>query len=184
MSPPEVWGPAIWTLFHTLADKINPEAYPIVIKSMFPMIINICKFLPCPDCSIHASNFLAKVDINKHKNKEDFKILFYLFHNSVNARKKKKLFPYSDIGMYSKYNLVNVVRNFILKYNTTGNMKLLTESFQRKLIIGNFIKWFQQNSNAFIEPKIEPNIEQVAEITNETNETNANTNNNNNTTSV
>ena len=28
MSPPEVWGPPIWTLFHVLAEKINERAYP------------------------------------------------------------------------------------------------------------------------------------------------------------
>ena len=45
MSPPEVWGPAVWTLFHTLIEKMNPNAYPYVIGSMFTMFTRICKFL-------------------------------------------------------------------------------------------------------------------------------------------
>jgi hypothetical protein len=41
MPPPEVWGPAVWTLFHTLAEKINVNAYPAVFPSLFNMIIKI-----------------------------------------------------------------------------------------------------------------------------------------------
>lgn len=174
MSPPEVWGPAIWTLFHTLAEKINPDTYSIVVHSMFSMIVKICKYLPCPDCSTHASNFLAKVDINRHKTKEEFKTLFYVFHNSVNARNKKKLFLYSDLKIYANYNLVNVVKNFISKYNTNGNMKLLTETFQRKFVISAFLKWFHFHHTAFVQPK----IQEINTITNNNINTDVNTDTN------
>jgi hypothetical protein len=81
MSPPEVWGPAVWTLFHTLGEKINEEAYPYVSNELFKLIVRICKFLPCPECSTDASNFLAKIKISELKTKTDFKNTFYLFHN-------------------------------------------------------------------------------------------------------
>ena len=62
MSPPEVWGPAIWLLFHTLSERISEEAYPYISKQLFMQIVNICKFLPCPDCSTDAGIFLAKIN--------------------------------------------------------------------------------------------------------------------------
>ena len=153
MSPPEVWGPAIWTLFHTLSEKINEDAYPYLINSMFLIIVKICKYLPCPECSIHASDFLARIKINDYKTKEQFKNMLYLFHNWVNVKKRKNLFNYELMNKYSHTNLINVVNNFVLKYNTKGNMKLLAESFQRSFVIKDFLSWFKVNSRAFITRK-------------------------------
>ena len=70
MSPPEVWGPAVWTLFHTLAEKIDENAYPHLVNSLFNVIVRICKFLPCPECAKDASNFLAKINIKEINKKE------------------------------------------------------------------------------------------------------------------
>ncbi len=153
MSPPEIWGPAVWTLFHTLAEKLNPNAYNQVIPSLFSMIVQICKVLPCPDCSRDASIFLAKIKISDYKTKHDFKNMLYLFHNYVNAKKRKPLYNYANMNKYSNLNLLYVVNNFIAKYNTKGNMKLLSESFQRGFVIKNFIEWFNRVKFAFIEFK-------------------------------
>ena len=118
MSPPEVWGPAVWTLFHTLAEKINDDAYPFISHSLFNMIVRICKFLPCPECSIDASNFLAKIKISDIKTKTEFKNTFYVFHNWVNAKKRKPIFNYSNISNYGRYNLIKIFNNFIDNYQT------------------------------------------------------------------
>ena len=64
MSPPEVWGPAVWTLFHTLIEKVNDQAYPFIKVQLFGQIRRICGFLPCPECSSDATIFLAKVNVN------------------------------------------------------------------------------------------------------------------------
>ena len=154
MSPPEVWGPAVWTLFHTLIEKMNPDAYPHVINSMFGMIVRICKFLPCPDCSNDASNFLAKIKLNNYKTKNEFKNMLYLFHNWVNAKKRKQLYNHSHLVKYANLNLIYVINNFISKYNTKGNMKLLTESFQRTFVVKDFLNWFKSYSRAFVQPAI------------------------------
>jgi hypothetical protein len=154
MSPPEVWGPAVWSLFHTLIEKLNPDAYPHVISSMFSVIVRICKFLPCPDCSNDASKFLAKITLNNYKTKSEFKNMLYLFHNWVNAKKRKPLYNHSHLDKYANLNLVHVINNFITKYNTKGNMKLLTESFQRNFVIKDFLSWFKAYSRAFVKPVI------------------------------
>jgi hypothetical protein len=157
MSPPEVWGPPVWRLFHTLIEKMNPNAYTHVINSMFNMIVAICKFLPCPECSADASNFLAKIDLKNYKTKDEFKNMLYLFHNYVNAKKRKPLYNYANMPKYNNLNIVHVINDFIAKYNTKGNMKLLSESFHRTFVVKEFIKWFKRHSRAFItiqSPKI------------------------------
>jgi len=150
MSPPEVWGPAIWTLFHALAEKVHSKAYPLVRNSLFATIVQICKVLPCPDCSRDASQFLAKLRVTDYKTKLEFKNMLYIFHNWVNAKKRKPLFNYAHMQKYSNANLQYVVKNFISKYNTKGNMKLLTEAFQRSFVLRNFLAWFRGNSAAFM----------------------------------
>lgn len=150
MSPPEVWGPAVWKLFHTLIEKLKPEMYSKVIPSMFNMIIKICKVLPCPTCSHDASNFLAKIKLTDYTSKQEFKNMLYLFHNWVNAKKNKPLYNYSNIDKYSTLKLGDVVNNFVVKYNTKGNMKLLADSFQRQFIIKDLMNWLISNRTAFV----------------------------------
>ena len=89
MSPPAVWGPAVWGLFHTLSEKINEHSYNSIYKQLFLQFQKISAFLPCPECSRDASIFLGKIKIGNLKSKNDFKNLFYLFHNYVNAKKRK-----------------------------------------------------------------------------------------------
>jgi len=150
MPVPEVWGPAVWSLFHTLAEKVNPSAYPYIAKQLFNLIVRICRFLPCPECSTDASNFLAKIKIENLKTKDDFKQTFYLFHNYVNAKKRKPMFNFGSLSVYQRYRLIPIVNNFIACYNTKGNMKLLSESFQRQFVIKDFKNWFSANIKAFI----------------------------------
>lgn len=154
MSPPEVWGPAVWTLFHTLIEKLNHNAYPYVATSLFGMIVRICKLLPCPECSKDASKFLAKINLKDYKTKDEFKNMLYLFHNYVNAKKRKQLYNYSNLGRYAGFNLVFVINNFIDKYNTKGNMSLLAESFQRSFVVKDLVTWFKTYARAFIQPTI------------------------------
>ena len=149
MPAPNIWGPPIWTLFHTLAEKINEEDFTRLIPQMFGLIKRICLYLPCPDCSQHATQFLAKLKPEQIASKVDFKNTLYLFHNMVNVRKKKPLFNYGNINAYQELNIVRVYNNFIAVYNTKGNMNLLTESFQRELIIKDLKKWLTTNHNSF-----------------------------------
>jgi hypothetical protein len=152
MSPPEVWGPAVWRLFHTLSERLNDNAYNALSPHLFGFFVRICKFLPCPDCSNDASIFLAKIRFSDIKNKIEFKNTFYLFHNWVNAKKRKPLFNYGNINIYSKYRLVDVLNDFYAKYQTKGNMKLLTESFQRQFVIKDFNNWIKHTITAFVPP--------------------------------
>lgn len=146
MSPPEVWGPPIWTLFHALSSQLNN---PDLIKPLFTYIQRICRFLPCPECSEDATTFLRNVRLTDLKTVEDLSKTLYLFHNHVNRKKKKTLYNYSDMSKYKSYNLIAVFRNFIRVYNTRGNMNMITEDFQRNMIIADFKKWLGTNISSF-----------------------------------
>jgi hypothetical protein len=146
MSPPEVWGPPIWTLFHTLSCRLNN---PDLIKPLFVYIQRICRFLPCPECSEDATKFLRNVRLTDVKTVEDLSKALYLFHNHVNRKKKKTLYSYSEMSKYKLYNLIVVFNNFVRVYNTRGNMKMISEEFQRNMIIADFKKWLGTNITSF-----------------------------------
>lgn len=147
MSPPEVWGPAVWILFHTLAEKVDETNFNKIKLSLFNIIKLICKNLPCPYCADDATRFLEQTNIYNVKSKQDFKNLIYIFHNRVNYKKKKNLLNFKDLDdLYKLKNLSKVIINFSQKYHTKGNMQLLNESFQRQLVIKEFNKWMKDNS--------------------------------------
>jgi len=149
MSPPEVWGPPTWTLFHTLAEKIKEDAPAQIFEKMFLMIKMICKNLPCPYCATDATKFLNNINLGDIKTKKQFKDMIYLFHNYVNNKKKKPLFNYINMQNYNNHNLIVSSNNFIRVYHTRGNMQQLSESFQRQLVIKTFKKWIRENIHYF-----------------------------------
>jgi hypothetical protein len=150
MPPPEVWGPATWTLLHVLAEKVNDVIYPRIVGQMFDIIKRICSALPCPECAQDATIFLSKVRLHELRTKNDFKNMIYMFHNYVNAKKRKPLFNYANLEIYKRYNIVSVFNRFISVYHTKGNMKLLAESFQRQLVVKTVREWFSRNICFFI----------------------------------
>ena len=133
MSPPEVWGPPVWTLLHTLAEKIKDDQYNILGTSLVFHIKRIVSHLPCPDCSKHASRFMNSLPPERLATKTDLKNALYILHNSVNRRKNKTLQPLTFLDTYKGKNVVRAYEDFIKVYKTRGNMKLLTDSFQDNL---------------------------------------------------
>ena len=148
---PNKWGPPIWTFFHTLAEKMNPDNFNQVFPSLFNFIVRICRVLPCPDCSQHATQFLSKINPAGVRNKDDFRNIMYIFHNVVNRRKNKPPFDRNILeAVYANNHPVIAYNNFVRVFHTRGNMKLLAESFQRKLVLSDFRKWFMQNIQFFL----------------------------------
>jgi hypothetical protein len=147
---PEEWGPGIWNLFHSLIEKINETDYSIIGLELFSYIKQICNNLPCPQCSMHATKFLSSVKYETINSKDGLKKIIYILHNAVNVRKQKKTFNYDNLEMYKRMNIIQVFNRFLFCFNSTkGNMKLLTDSFQRQIITKQFRKWFLKNINKF-----------------------------------
>ena len=148
MSPSQ-WGPPTWMFLHTLAEKIKEESYPIIGKQLIINIMQICSFLPCPDCSEHSKTFWTNVKINNVQNKLDLINLLFVFHNTVNKRKQLLPFKYNDLEYYKSKNVVETFNNFAKNYNTKGNMNLLTESFHRSRLLTSLRQWVINNIQHF-----------------------------------
>ena len=99
---------------------------------------------------MHAKLFLSKIDFAKIKTKDDLKRILYIFHNAVNKRKNKPAFNINYIARYSTSNLAIAYKNFVAAYKTNGNMKLLADNFQRKIIIKNINLWLSRNHQLFL----------------------------------
>jgi hypothetical protein len=97
--------------------------------------------------------------------------MLYVFHNSVNKRKNKPLFDYIQISKYKRKNVYSTFNHFESVYHTKGNMNLIAESFQRKILISELKTWLIKNYKIFIPSK------KPAELTSNNN-TNENASNN------
>lgn len=146
---PGVWGPPIWNLFHTLAAKIREDRYADLGPQLFGYIAKISRYLPCPHCSQHATAFFSKINGNNLKTKNDLINTIFILHNIVNKRKEKQLFGPVILEQYNRKNIIHAYNYFAGAYKTRGNMQLLTDTFQRQLIIADFKRWLMANITAF-----------------------------------
>ena len=76
--------------------------------------------------------------------------VLYVLHNHVNKRKNKLLFKLEGLSLYDNKNIIQVYNQFIMVYNTRGNMKLLTDTFQRQMLTTEFKKWLMTNIRSFM----------------------------------
>jgi hypothetical protein len=151
MASKDTWGPATWTLFHTLAEKIKDDDYAELLPDMLVMIKRICMNLPCPDCSAHAIQIMSKISTSQFPTKDSFKTFLFHFHNSVNVRTNKRPFTMEELNArYARANTFVIVPYFIkvFSYRNT-NVRLLINSFHKDILIKDFIKWMRENSSKF-----------------------------------
>lgn len=153
MAPIEKWGPATWTLFHTLAEHLKEESYREVAWPLFEQIKRTCGILPCPDCTQHAVAFTASVRPHQIATKHDFKSMLYVFHNMVNRRKRKALFPFAQLSVeYSreaKPSLRTVFNLFAASFTTRGDMMTIADEMHRKRVIEGFHQFISSNIHHF-----------------------------------
>jgi hypothetical protein len=94
---------------------------------------------------------MNKINYNAIQNIEQLKDLFFVFHNSVNVRKKFPIFLRKDLDeKYSKANTINIIQNFFNAFQyKNSNMHMIANNMHRIRTI-NFIKeWFNSNIQHF-----------------------------------
>jgi hypothetical protein len=134
---------------HTLAEKIKPSSYPIAGKQVINFIILICRNLPCPECSQHAKEFWAKVKIQNINSKQDLINLLFVFHNTVNKRRRVASFKYENLSYYKGRGVIETFNIFARNFTTRGNMNLINESFHRNMMLANLRSWLMNNIQHF-----------------------------------
>jgi hypothetical protein len=146
-----LWGAPTWYFFHTLAEKIKPEYFETNKNTLFNIIKSICSNLPCPSCSLHATQYINNIQLNSIKCKEDFIMLFFNFHNEVNRRKNKPKFSYDELRTkYAKANLINIINHFIYYYKMEHHaIRMMTDDFHRKRLSKNIIDMLHSKIHIF-----------------------------------
>jgi hypothetical protein len=118
----EEWGPLLWRILHTLAEKAGLQRdpllqadeiriWPLFVKTLGPMI-------PCPYCRDHfneyiaAHPFLYPTDFSQTNNY--IRQWFYDFHESVNQRRQKSSFPFANLS--STYKNIGILKETLQKF--------------------------------------------------------------------
>ena len=153
MSNYTLWGPATWILFHTLAEKVKEDKFPIIKYQLISFIKQICQSLPCPDCAQHATQLLSQYK-NYHliKTKEDFKFFLFNFHNMVNARLKV---PPASKGLLDKYKTTVFQQVFEFWYThfkvaSGGNNRLMIDAISRERTRTSFHNFLKSHAHFFV----------------------------------
>lgn len=145
------WGAPIWTFFHTLAEKIKPEYYQKKSKELFDIITLICKNLPCPICTEHATKYLNKINVLSLKTKDDMKLMLFQFHNEVNKRKQYQHFSLSELdSKYASAVTLQAMNNFIASYSKKSrNVQLIATEMGKTAALKQTRQWLNNNLHIF-----------------------------------
>lgn len=133
----KTWGNNIWYLFHTIAHKIKDSSFIDIKEDLIFIVKNICSNLPCPECGKDALEKLNRVNFNSITCKQEFKVLLFNFHNSINKKLNKPLFELNDLDeKYEKANIQALYHNFTIIYSHNSNVpQLMSASFHRQYIL-------------------------------------------------
>jgi hypothetical protein len=146
-----LWGPPIWFFFHTLAEKVKPELFYENRDAIFGIVREICSNLPCPTCASHAKQYINNINFNTIRTKQDFAMMLYEFHNSVNKRKNLPIFPYSELQpKYEKAIFINIVNNFMHFYKMEHHVvRLMSDDMYRRRSAKSILDWLHANQHIF-----------------------------------
>ena len=145
------WGEPIWYFFHTIAEKVKEDMFPIIRVELLANIYSICANLPCPKCTKHAMEYMSKVNFDSISTKEDLKIFLFNFHNEVNKRKDLPIFQLIELNAkYPTAKTLSIFQNFFTEYSKIDfNINLLSENTNRRILIPKLKRWFNMNINSF-----------------------------------
>lgn len=144
----DTWGPHVWTLFHTLAEKVNEDQFRVVSVKLFGFIKRICSLLPCPECQEHAKRYLSMIK-PVIDTKQQLKQFLFTFHNHVNTHKRKLIQTDEILTTYSDAKLATVYNSFITSFTARGNNRLLADTLHRNRLLQEFRKWLLEHARYF-----------------------------------
>lgn len=145
MQGPQVseWGPALWRIFHSFAEKTGRQAVAIrgsdeEQRCWLNLTNALKRSMPCPNCKHHYREYVA---VNKIENifaskgeerRNRLREYFFTFHNKVRERKSQIIdFKIDDLS--SKYGAYN-------KGNYAADLRIIIEHLRRGL----FLSWLSR----------------------------------------
>jgi hypothetical protein len=136
------WGTALWNFFHVLANKVTPDSFQIIRVKLLQIIYSICNNIDCKICQKHSVEYLEQNNFLNISTANELKLFFFIFHNSVNLKRKKELFLFDNLINYDNFEVSYVLQN-ILKYDYVFNKNINIE------FIYEINKWFTDNIKYF-----------------------------------
>jgi len=82
--------------------------------------------------------------------KQDMRSSLFILHNIVNKRNQKTIQKLNILETYNKKNIIHCYNDFIRVFHTKGNLNLLTDTFQRDMLVSKLKKWMSANIKAFM----------------------------------
>ena len=145
-----VWGRITWYMFHTIAEKIKAELFPVVRTVLINFVQQISFNLPCPICAHHAKQHLSKVNFNSIQTKNDFKNFIFAFHNRVNQDLGKPTESIEILKKYETANMDKMLEYFIYVHNHESySEQLMMRKHMKNREIKNFVNWYTTNKHVF-----------------------------------
>jgi hypothetical protein len=147
-----LWGSPIWYFFHTIAEKIREDRFPALKEELFQIVVSVCSHLPCPKCSDHATEYMKKINIMTIRSKEDFKMMLFQFHNTVNARKGYAPFTVEELNVkYSNAIVINVIHSFMDTFSKKSkNPALIANQLHKDMTITRLKTWLNEHIGDFV----------------------------------
>ena len=107
------WGPRVWKLLHTLAERVGMSGRAIADSdagnALNYIIQRLPEVLPCSECSTHAATYLLANKFNASgrigKDLQSYvRDYLFAFHNTVRERKGQTPFTMEEYtGLYKEY---------------------------------------------------------------------------------
>ena len=112
----EEWGPLIWLILHTFAEKAGQQTNAITMGDemrAWPLFVSsLSLMLPCPYCKDHFQQYLKDTPFQLPSDYMLWKTYipeyFYQFHEDVNRRIGKPSFPQEEL---KKYKDISMIKN-------------------------------------------------------------------------
>lgn len=100
------WGPVVWNMLHTLAEKAGRQTHEILIaderRAWMMFVSCLAAILPCEECRGHAETYIKEHPFEPPESYKAWNLYirtyFYTFHEAVNTRLEKPSFPFSDLA--------------------------------------------------------------------------------------
>lgn len=145
------WGPIVWNMIHCLTIKIKPQFFEQEKKNIIFIINNICTNLPCPICSVHASQYIKKNKLHLVKTKEELIAFIFHMHNNVNKRLKRKLAQRDVLKNYSNVKFLDVCNEFFrIYFMGVRSSRLLIHSMHKEMASNKIFKILKNSLYKYI----------------------------------
>jgi Erv1 / Alr family len=107
---PKVWGPALWSCLHIIAEHVGKREIDIAEARDFEIVITMLpQVIPCAHCQAHAKTYLSQ----------------YPFEANKNAKVPGTLGPYAETWLLTFHNAVRTQNSQPIEVSTLEQLRAL-----------------------------------------------------------